>query len=169
MKAMRSSDFKGSFNDWVDVRWNTTELVKGMTGRTLKTKLPRPGLDTFCKHFQEMIDVQTIYTDALKNGTIDFNQMGGNDDYTGEESATSLLSRMKKADAALKKALSITPENARIKWPGLGAKIVHSHVANLCAHEMFHFGQLVAFCYVTGVSLPKSLIDAWSLSPQRKK
>jgi len=35
-------------------------------------KLPRPGLDTFGKHFLEMAEVQKSYIKALEIGKVDF-------------------------------------------------------------------------------------------------
>lgn len=152
--------------DWADARWNTTEFIKGLGDEGLNAKLPRPGLDTFCKHFQEMIDAEEAYTKAIKRGRVVFDDMGGNDDYPGDEGAESLLSRMKKADTALQKAARSALDGTEVDWPGLGPKTVHSLIVNLVSHEMFHVGQLVAFCYATGVRLPEALVGSWFLSPQ---
>ena len=53
-----------------------------------------------------------------------------------------------------------------VDWPEGGKKSLSALLVTLCVHEIFHVGQLVAFCYVTGVPLPQSLIDSWALSPQ---
>lgn len=163
--AKAAPHLENLLSDWGDVRWNTTEFVKALGDKGLKKKLPRAGLNTFCKHFQEMIEAEEAYVKAIKLGTMNFDDMRGNDDYPGDESAEDLLARMKKVDAALRSAVRSAPEGASIEWPGLGPKTVGSLLVNLVSHEMFHVGQLIAFCYATGVALPESLASAWFLSP----
>lgn len=156
-----------ALRDWNEVRWNSVEFIKSLGTRRLNTKLPRPGLDTFCKHFQEMIDAEDAYTRAIQSGRMSFDNMRGNDEYVGDESAKNLLTRMKKADAALRATVRSAKPSAKVHWPGLGRRSVGSLLANLASHEMFHIGQLVGFCYATGVPLPKALVKAWFLSPPK--
>lgn len=162
-----SAHLEGLLKDWRDVRWNSTEFIKSLGDEGLAKTLPRKGLNTYCKHFQEMLDAQNAYVKAINTGRIVFDDMSGNDDYPGNEGAASLLARMKKADAALRAAVRGAEDGKLIDWPGLGRKTVASLLVNLCTHEMFHVGQLIAFCYSTGTDLPESLVSAWFLSPQK--
>ena len=152
--------------DWEEARRNSLEFIRSLGDEGLAMSLPRPGLDTFCKHFQEMIEVEEVYVNGIKQGSMNFDAMHENDGFPGKESAESLISRMEKVDAELRKAVLAAPENASVLWSEDESTSVGSMLVNLVSHEIFHIGQLVAFCYTTGVKLPENIVASWSLSSQ---
>ena len=91
--------------DWRYIRSQSTDFIEALGDAGLQQKLPRPGLDTFAKHFQEMIDVQTAYITAVTTGEMDFSNIAENDAYEGKETAGQLLARMQEADRAAGRGL----------------------------------------------------------------
>lgn len=150
---------------WEETRWNSTEFIKSLGDEGLKKALPRPGLNTFCKHFQEMIDAQEVYVMAIEEGEMKFDAMMAMEDYSGEESAKNLLKRMEELDIKLVEAVKQATDDLMINWPDGEQSLVYT-LSNLCVHEILHIGQLVAFCYPTRVPLPESIVESWFLSPQ---
>jgi len=163
---MSKADVSAALEDWQFVRTNTVEFIKSLGDASLKHVLPRPGLNTFCRHFQEMLSVQAAYVEGIRTGKIDFEMVGDNDSFDGLESAEALLAKIEEADAHLMDVVASVDPDLQIEWPGEGQKTLSSHLANLCIHETFHLGQLVAFCYVEKVTIPEYMIESWALSPQ---
>lgn len=162
----QSSDIAAIMGDWRFIRSQTVDFIGSLGDGELPMRLPRPGLDTFCKHFQEMLDVQDAYTTGILQGSMDFSNVADNEDYKGGETADELVARAEEAEGRLLQALKGAKEDAEVEWPEEGRKMLVSHLANLCMHEAFHLGQLVAFCYATGVRLPEHIVTSWALSPQ---
>jgi len=163
---MSKPDVCAALEDWQFVRTNTIEFIRNLGHVDLKHALPRPGLNTFCRHFQEMLSVQAAYVEGIRTGKITFDTVGDNDSFDGLESVQALLTRIEEADSQLKDAVAAADPDLQIEWPGEGRKTLTSHLANLCIHETFHLGQLVAFCYVERVPIPEYMIQSWALSPQ---
>ena len=152
--------------EWRGARWITTEFVKGLGDEGLTIALPRPGLDTFCKHFQEMVDVQEAYVGAIRTGVMSLANVSWHDGYLGDESAADLLRRMADVDSEMADAVRAAPGSLAVEWLAGGTKTLPALLVTLCAHEMLHVGQLIAFCYATDTPLPRSLVDSWALPRQ---
>jgi hypothetical protein len=154
--------------DWSDTRENSKAFINVLGEAGLKNSFPRPGLDTYGKHFEEMIDIQNAYVDAIETGVMNFDNTKGNEEYTGESSSSTLLSRMKFLD---KRLVELAHKNSEklIEWDENDRKTVVTQIRNLCIHEAMHIGQLVAFSYVTGVKIPESIVGGWALSTQEEK
>lgn len=59
-------------DDWRYLRNNTKAFINELTDEELNRKMPRPGIDTFMKHFEEMCDVEQAYLDACISGFMEF-------------------------------------------------------------------------------------------------
>lgn len=151
-------------NEWKFSRKNTIEFIRTLGDEGLKKKLSRPALDTFCKHFQEMISVQKVYADAIKTGVMSFDEMS--EDYDGLVSADELITQMNNLDNEMIESIRQSAFSSEIKWEDGERKNISSHLCALSTHEIFHVGQLVAFCYVEGMELPKYVVDNWALPVQ---
>ena len=148
--------------EWEFIRRCSREFIQHLSDAELDRKLPRKGLDTFRKHFQEMIGVQRDYTAAIHSGKIEFT--GGPDaQLSGDWSKEKLLSAMDAADAELARAVGEAAETAQVDWFGEQRSLT-GHLAALVSHEALHIGQIVAFSYVLGIAIPKFVIDNWALS-----
>jgi hypothetical protein len=47
---------------------------------------------------------------------------------------------------------------------GNDVKTISAQIRNLCIHEALYIGQLIAFSYVLGIKIPKSVVEDWALS-----
>lgn len=156
---------KAILGEWEFARMCTKDFLQSLNDENLKKKLIRPELDTFIKHFEEMINVQEAYVNAIKNGKMTFNTMLGNDEFVGKKTREQLIKEMDQLDEELKKAVENIQDDFEVEWEG-ESKTIASHICALCTHELFHIGQLVAFCYVEGIKIPGDIMESWALSKQ---
>lgn len=162
-----SEPISAVLGDWRFIRGHTKAFIEKLGKIGLKSELPRPGLNTPAKHFQEMLDVQRCYREAINSGVMSFDVVLENDAYEGQESVETLLEKIEMEDSLLQLAVESAGENVTINWPGEGPKPLLSHLSNLLMHESLHLGQLIAFCYATGLPLPEKVSEEWALSPQK--
>lgn len=154
--------YQALLSEWEFVRRCSREFIGHLSDAELDRKLPRKGLDTFRKHFQEMSGVQQDYIAAIKSGKVSFT--GGPDDHlSGDWTKEQLLAAMDAADASLAKVLADAGEEDTIDWFG-EKRMLASHLAALISHEMLHIGQIVAFCYALGIDIPEFVREQWALS-----
>ncbi|HEX8091266.1 MAG TPA: hypothetical protein VF762_20590, partial [Blastocatellia bacterium] len=64
-----------------DTRGMTFDLLDSLSSSQLAEALPRPDLDTFGKHFQELGDTQESYALAIVSGVMDFGTIRTEIDY----------------------------------------------------------------------------------------
>lgn len=149
--------------DWRYLRENTLAFINSLSDDDLKKKLPRPGLDTFMKHFEEMCDVEQAYLDACISGSMEFDCVQENDDYKGESSREQIIAKMQEQDERIDKIIQENADN-KITWSEDDIKSLNSQLRNLCVHETLHIGQLIAFSYVMGIEIPAFVVEGWALS-----
>ena len=149
--------------DWRYLRENTLAFINSLSDGDLKKKLPRPGLDTFMKHFEEMCDVEQAYLDACESGSMEFDCVQENDDYKGESSREQIIAKMQEQDERIDKII-LENADSKITWSEDDIKSLNSQLRNLCVHETLHIGQLIAFSYVRGIEIPEFVVEGWALS-----
>lgn len=149
--------------DWRYLRENTLAFINSLSDDDLKKKLPRPGLDTFMKHFEEMCDVEQAYLDACVSGSMEFDCVQENDDYKGESSREQIIAKMQEQDERIDIIIQENADN-KITWSEDDIKSLNSQLRNLCVHETLHIGQLIAFSYVMGIEIPAFVVEGWALS-----
>lgn len=160
-----TKDLEFILSEWKDLRNNTKEVLKTLKLDELTHSLPRPELNTFMKHFEEMIDVQSCYINAINTKNMTFDSM--QDCYSGTSSVEEIINKMDTLDENLEKNIAESKFNLEIEWFG-DYKTVASHLCALVSHESFHLGQIIAFCYVCKIQIPNQIIEDWAL-PQVEK
>ena len=148
---------------WRFYRGHTLDFLEILTHDEICYKLPRPGLDTFGKHFLEMAEVQKAYIRALETGKIDFS-VGNYDQPVIYRNKSKLRAHFKKMDNYMVRVLKgIKEVNREIDW-GLGNENpnVLEHLQFLIQHEILHHGQLVAFAYLFSLPIPESIVNTWA-------
>jgi uncharacterized damage-inducible protein DinB len=161
-----TKEIAGAIKEWQFSRMNTIEFIKSLGNEGLKIVLPRPGLNTFGKHFQEMINVQKAYMNAIKTGKMSFDIIDDNNSFDGDTCAEDLINEMEQLDNQLEQLISETEYSLEIGWDGGEKKTIPNHLCALSTHEIFHVGQLVGFCYSGNIKIPQTIMDSWALSPQ---
>jgi len=150
-------------SSWRVYRSHTLDFLEILTDEEICYKFPRPGLDTFGKHFLEMAEVQRSYIRALETGKIDFS-VGNYDQPDIYKKKAELRAHFKRMDDYMVKVLkSIKDVNKEIDW-GLGKENpnILEHLQFLIHHEILHHGQLVAFAYVFSLPIPESMVKTWA-------
>lgn len=155
-------EINGLIEQWESIRCNSLSFINELSDEMLDKSLPRKGLDTIRKHFVEMCEVEKDYVNAIKSGVMDFN--GPSDsDIPGDTSKDELINNMKKEDEKLVSYLSNNSYNKNIIWFG-EKKSISYHISALIAHESLHIGQIIAFCYLLNIDIPKDVVESWALS-----
>lgn len=146
-----------------EARQLSFDLLASLTDEQLVEGLPRPDLDTFGKHFQELGDTQESYALGIESGLMDFSTIRTFIDISLVTSRRRIREFLAGHDARLAEILSATSPNALVQWPG-GEKVsVVEHLGRLTRHEIFHHGQFAAFIYMKKLRFPKSWVDTWVL------
>lgn len=148
---------------WRFYRSHTLDFLKILTEEEICYKFPRPGLDTFGKHFLEMAEVQKSYIKALETGKIDFS-VGNYDQPEIYRKKSKLRAHFKIMDRYMVKVVkSVKDVNVKIDWRlGKENPNVLEHLQFLIQHEILHHGQLVAFAYLFSLPIPESIVRNWA-------
>ena len=157
-------------SSWRFYRSHTLDFLEMLTEEEICYKLPRPGLDTFGKHFLEMAEVQKSYIKALETGKIDFS-VGNYEQPEIYEKKSKLRAHFEKMDDYLVRTLERIKDVSReIDW-GLGKDNpnVLEHLQFLIQHEILHHGQLVAFAYLYSLPIPESIVNTWAFPLNEKQ
>jgi len=145
----------------------TYDLLEQLTEDELRRSWPRPGLDTFAKHFQEMAAVQTAFVNALSSADMDFSNVPGVFSFA-DEAKEALRKQLHDADALLATTLNGKQIAATVNWEGMHLP-VDQHFTNLISHEVFHQGMMTMVLYQFGLPIPASWITSWALPPSAAK
>jgi len=164
MVVFMQKNLQRILNMWRSYRRRTLDFLRILTEEEVRLQLPRPGLDTFGRHFLEMAEVQKSYIKALKTGQIDFS-VGNYDQPEICKEKSKLITHVKKMDRYMAKVLrGIKDFERKIDW-GLEEDNpnVLEHLQFLMHHEILHHGQLVAFAYLSSLPIPESMVNSWVL------
>ena len=73
-----------------------------------------------------------------------------------------LIDKMAQLDNKFEKALE--PLNGTEIYEYYGEqRNVHQVISMMTAHEQMHIGQIIAFCYATGIEIPESIAEQMAL------
>lgn len=157
---------KLAWESWVDTREETFIFIDSLSAEDLTRKIPRPGLDSFGYHFQELGVIQSAFSYALQTGAMDYSKMGFKRDvdlYSNHDQLKDFLAQM---DAELKNVINCIDKPLKIiNWNLPRNPTGLEHVFWLMQHETLHHGQLMAFCYVMGIKIPPPLEQHWNMPP----
>lgn len=144
----------------------TYDLIEELNPDDLHRPLPRPGLNTFAKHFDEMAAVQRAFVDGATCGEMNFENVP--DVFAFEDAdKEALQARLREADELMRRRLTETSARTTVTWDGAPLSI-EKHLASLIAHEVFHQGMLAMAMYALAVRIPASWIDSWALPQSRE-
>lgn len=146
-----------------EARRLTFDLLEALTPAQLGAKLPRPDLDTFGKHFQELGDTQESYALAVTSGVMDFGTIPTRFDYELIGSRRRLREFLEERDRRLFRALEGKQGDEAIRWEGGEEVSLAEHLSRMVRHEVFHHGQFAVFAYHLGVGFPRSWAETWVL------
>jgi uncharacterized damage-inducible protein DinB len=142
---------------WIRHHKMTYSILDQLTEEQLYAKLPRPGLNTFAKHFEEMAEVQKDYARAFHTFTLKFTE---DSVYQGLSTKDELKVRFTQADQAIKDGIAACQPEQRIDIFGVAGTRADL-IQTLLHHELFHHGQFSVFSHQLKFNLPKDWQDFW--------
>ena len=156
------SAIKGLFEEWQYGRNIIRWFIEELDDSDLDKELPRENLNTIRKQCEELLEVQACYVEGIETGVIEF---GDYKDETmpGNTSDQKLLERCEKLDSQLESKLEEIEGDVTVEWFGQD-KTIHYHLSAMISHESMHIGQIVAFCYATGITIPEKIANIMALS-----
>ena len=124
----------------------------------LDKPLPRKVLNTIRQQAYELTLFQRDIVDSLTTRTVDFGE-----EYIYENwPADKIVKRMAELDAKLEKALECLDGTEVIDYFG-DEQNVHQIISCMIGHENMHIGQIIAFCYATGIEVPNCIAEPMAL------
>lgn len=148
---------------WKETRDMTYDLLETLNDTQLRVVQSRPGLNTIGMHLLEMADVTYAYSQSLRSGELNFDEV--QDMYSSEDQRKAhIKERLRKSDEALSKAIEHIKPGFSINAFGEETS-AEELLLTLLRHENLHHGQIIAFAYASGMELPESWQQNWALPP----
>ena len=149
---------KAQFADWVETRKIVVRFINELTDEELDRKLPRNVLNTIRLQAHELILFQSDIVRSLSTKDGRFT-----DEYIYKNlSKEELINQMNELDRQLEKELELLDGTEIIDYYG-EKQNVHQFLSMFISHENMHIGQIIAFCYATGIEIPKSITEPMAL------
>ena len=151
------NSLKGQLADWKYGRGIISKFISELCDDDLDTKFPRKKYNTVRLQAEELARIQSYYVDALTTKKISFY---GNP--VQDTSKQGLIKYMAELDEELENVLDTFDGNETIDWNG-EQKNIHEHISAMTGHEQMHIGQIIAFCYTTGIHIPDDITKIMAL------
>jgi len=151
------SSIKGLLMDWQYGRGIIKCFINELSDSEMDKPFPRKNLNSIRKQCEELIQIQSCYVKALESRKINFSY-----NPVADTSKEGLLKAMNQLDLLLEKTLENYNGEEVIIWFGQ-EWIIHRHLSAMIGHEQMHIGQIIGFCYATGIEIPKQVIDTMAL------
>lgn len=148
---------KGQFIDWKYGRGIIKDFINLLSDSDLDKPFPRKNLNSIRKQCEELIQMETCYVEAMRTGKIRFGSSS-----IPDLSKASLLEKMDALDSKLEEYLESFSGTEKINWFG-NQWDIHHHLSAMIGHEQMHIGQIIAFCYATGIEIPAKIVDTMAL------
>jgi len=149
---------KALLADWQETRSIILGFLDELSDADLDKKLPRKVLNTIRLQAYELTLFQRDIVDSFTTKTVDFGE-----EYLYQNlPKQTLVERMAELDTKLEKVLERMDGTEVIDYYG-EKRNVHQIVSMMTSHEAMHIGQVIAFCYATGIKIPESIAEPMAL------
>jgi len=156
--AKMIESLKALIADWKETRSIILGFLDELSEADLDKKLPRKVLNTIRLQAYELTLFQRDIVNSLTTKTVDFGE-----EYLYENLPTqALVERMAELDDNLEKLLESMNGAEMIDYFG-EQRNVHQIISTMIGHENMHVGQIIAFCYATGIEIPESISEPMAL------
>jgi len=140
--------------EWKETRDITLEFINKLSDADLDKTLPRKVLNTIRLQIYELTLFQRDVVSALPTTVLKYE-----DEYKYINlPKQDLIDKMAELDAKLEKTLELLDGTEMLEYYG-EQKNVHQIISMLIAHEQMHIGQIIAFCYATGIEIPENITN----------
>ena len=149
---------KALLADWKETRSIIVGFLEELSDADLDKELPRKKLNTIRLQAYELTLFQRDVVNAL--GT---DKLAYEEEYSYINMPTKdIIERMTELDTKLEKALEALQGNEIMEYYG-EHRNVHQIISMMIGHESMHIGQIIAFCYATGIEIPASISEPMAL------
>ena len=149
---------KALLAEWKETRGITLEFINKLSDADLDKKLPRKVLNTIRLQVYELTLFQRDVVAALPTTVLRYE-----DEYRYESlPKQALVDRMAELDAKLEKTLELMDGTEVFEYYG-EQRNIHRIISMMTAHEQMHIGQIIAFCYATGIEIPENITEQMAL------
>jgi len=153
-----TESMKALLADWKVTRSVILGFLEELSDADLDKELPRKKLNTIRLQAYELTLFQRDVVNAL--GT---DKLAYEEEYNYVNMPTeSIIERMAELDTQLEKALESLTGSEIMDYYG-DKQNVHQIISMMIGHENMHIGQIIAFCYATGIEIPKSISEPMAL------
>ena len=150
---------KALLADWKETRGITLDFVNKLSDEDLDKKLPRKVLNTIRLQAFELTVFQNDIVNSLTTKVVNFDEK----DYKYKSlPKQELVEKMAELDDKLEKSLELMDGTEALEYFG-EQRNVHQVISMMIGHEQMHIGQIIAFCYATGIEIPKSISEPMAL------
>jgi len=150
---------KALLADWKETRSITLEFLSELSDADLDKPLPRKKLNTIRLQAYELTLGQNGFVDSLTTKAVVFGDEY--DNYLSLPTQT-LVEKMAELDDKLEKSLASMDGTEVIDYFG-EQRNIHQIISTMIGHEQMHIGQIIAFCYATGIEIPTSISEPMAL------
>ena len=149
---------KAQLADWKQTRSIILGFLEELSDADLDKILPRKVLNTIRLQAYELTLFQRDIVDALTKRRVDFGT-----EYIYENWETvKIIIRMAELDTEFERILTIMDGTEVIDYFG-EQQNVHQIISCMIGHENMHVGQIIAFCYATGIEIPDCIAEPMAL------
>jgi len=153
-----TESLKALLEDWKQARSIILGFLEELSDADLDKILPRKVLNTIRLQAYELTLFQRDIVNSLSTCTVDFGT-----EYIYENRPTAeIIERMAELDERLEKALGNMDGTETIDYYS-EQQNVHQIISCMIGHENMHIGQIIAFCYATGIEIPESIAEPMAL------
>ncbi|MCL2287171.1 MAG: DinB family protein [Firmicutes bacterium] len=151
---------KALLAEWKETRYFTLEFINELSDADLDKKLPRKKLNTIRLQAYEVTLFQKDMVESLTTKICHFDEA----EYAEYKSLPkqALVDRMAELDDMLEKSIEQMDGTEMIEWFG-EPRNIHHIFATMIGHEQMHLGQIIAFCYATGIEIPANITENMAL------
>ena len=144
--------------DWQQTRSIILGFLDELSDADLDKKLPRKVLNTIRLQAYELTLFQRDIINSLTTKSVDFEE-----EYLYKNLPTQdIVAKMAELDSELEKALEPMNGTEAIDYYG-EQRNIHQIISTMIGHENMHIGQIIAFCYATGIEIPESISEPMAL------
>lgn len=144
--------------EWQVTRSIILGFLEELSDADLDKPLPRKVLNTIRLQAYELTLFQRAIVNSLSTKSVDFDE----DDEYKNLPTKEIIHIMTTLDKELEQALATLDGTETIHIFGDGQN-VHQIIATLIGHETMHIGQIIAFCYATGIPVPEEITESMAL------
>jgi len=149
---------KALLSEWRETRKTTLGFLNELGEANLDKELPRKVLNTIRLQAYELTLFQRDVVNSLGTDTFAFEEEYHYINMPTED----IIEKMAKLDTQLESSLESLDGTETLDYYG-DKQNVHQILAMMIGHECMHIGQIIAFCYASGIEIPESIVEPMAL------